>query len=157
MACNRGALMYSKKKSDGFTLIELIVAVAIIGILTTVALPNYQRYVVRSNRVAAQAAMMDLANREQQYLLANRAYTNSLTTLGYVTPSEVSSKYSFSDTGNIALSQYLDASCAVQTDTGTAPSFVITFSPITGSSQASDGALYLSSTGVKCPANKWQS
>lgn len=101
--------------------------------------------------------MMDLANREQQYLLANRAYTNSLTTLGYAAPNEVSSKYSISDTGNITLSRYLDASCAVQTDTGTAPSFVITFSPITGSSQASDGAIYLSSTGVKCPANKWQS
>ena len=130
-----------------------MIAIVIIGILASVALPSYQQYVLRGNRAAAQAAMMDIANREQQHLLSNRAFTTSLTTLNYTVPSEVTSKYTVSDTDNIELSKYLDASCAVQADTGTAPSFVITFAP--RGSQANDGTLRLSSTGIKCPAGKW--
>ncbi|GAB3549327.1 type IV pilin protein [Noviherbaspirillum agri] len=130
-----------------------MITVVIIGILASVALPSYQQYVVRSNRAAAQAAMMDIANREQQYLLSNRAFTDSLTTLNYAAPSEVTNKYTVSATGNIELGKYLDASCAVQDDTGTAPSFVISFAP--KGSQVSDGTLRLSSTGIKCPAGKW--
>ena len=90
--------------------------------------------------------MMDIANLQQQYLLVNRGYT---TTLNYTLPNNVASKYN----STIALSSYLDGSCAVQADTGTVPSYVITFSP--RGSQSSDGALYLSSTGVKCPTSKW--
>lgn len=145
----------SAKKQSGFTLIELMITVAIVVILAAVALPSYQRYIMRGNRAAAQAAIMDIANRQQQYLLANRSYTNSLTALGYAAPSEVSSKYTITDTGNIALGKYLDSSCAVQTDSGAAPTYVITFTPPSSSTQSSDGSISLSSTGVKCPANKW--
>lgn len=145
--------MYIRKKFAGFTLIELMVTVAIIGILLAVAVPSYQKYVMRGNRAAAQAAMMDIANRQQQYLLSNRAYTNSLTTLNYSAPTEVRSNYSISDTGNIELGKFLDSSCVVQTDTGTAPSFVITFAP--SGSQVSDGTIRLSNTGIKCPSGKW--
>lgn len=147
--------MPSNKNQSGFTLIELMITVAIVAILAAVALPSYQKYVIRGNRATAKAAMMDIADREQQYLLANRSYTNSLSALSYSAPAAVSGKYTISDTGNVATGQYLDASCAVQTDTGAAPSFVITFTPPTGGPQASDGSLYLSNTGVKCPANKW--
>jgi type IV pilus assembly protein PilE len=97
---------------------------------------------------------LNIANMEQQYLLANRSYTNSLSALSYSAPGSVSTNYSFtSDTGNIALASYLDASCAVAADAGGAPSFVITFSP--RGAQTSDGAISLSSTGIKCPAGKW--
>lgn len=130
-----------------------MITVAIIGILAGIALPSYQQYVLRGNRAAAQAAMMDIANLQQQYLFANRSYTNSLGDLGYSAPAEVSTKYTISDTGNITLSRFLDNACAVQTDTGTAPSFVISLEP-TGS-QSTDGTLLLSNTGVKCPADKW--
>lgn len=147
--------MRSKRSLAGFTLMELMVTVAIIGILAAVALPSYQQYVQRGNRAAAQAAMMDIVNLQQQFLLNNRAYTNSLSALAYSAPNEVSSKYTITDTGNITLSRFLDSACATQVDTGTAPSFVITLSPTSGGSQASDGALSLSNTGIKCPAGKW--
>jgi type IV pilus assembly protein PilE len=145
--------MKKDSRQTGFTLMELMITVAIIGIIAAVAIPSYQQYIQRSNRAAAQAAMMDIANRQQQFLLANRAYATSLSALGYTAPGEVSARYTISDADNIAASTFLDSACAAVADTGTLPSFVITFAPF--GSQASDGTLRLSSTGVKCPANKW--
>jgi type IV pilus assembly protein PilE len=128
-----------KASLKGFTLIELMITVAIIGILTAIALPNYQQYVIRSNRAAAQSQMMDIANREQQFLIANRAYANKAT-LGFSLPPEVSSKYTYDITADNAVSP---------------PTFLITFTPIAGTTQASDGAITLDSKGTKSPSDKW--
>jgi type IV pilus assembly protein PilE len=127
------------KTQKGFSLIELLVAVVIIGIITAIAIPSYQNYVVKGNRAAAQSYMMDLANREKQYLLDARVYTaNSATDLGVTPPADVSKHYT------------------VAVTVGTAPpSFTITATPIAGSSQANDGTLTLGSDGTKTPADKW--
>lgn len=125
---------------SGFTLIELMVVVVIIAILAMIALPSYRQYVIRSNRTAAQSQMMDIANRQQQFLLANRTYASKtvLEASGFALPTEVSRNYSYD--------------VAVGTDT--VPSFTITFTAI--NSQASDGNLTLTNTGVKTPADKWK-
>ena len=130
-----------RMKSRGFTLIELMITVAIIGVLAAVALPSYTKYIVRANRSAAQAQMLDIANRQQQFLLANRAYATKtlLTSSGYTLPTDVSPRYGYD----------------VTVGTGTVPSFIITFTPVVGSPQASDGTLTLNSEGVKAPADKW--
>jgi type IV pilus assembly protein PilE len=119
-------------KQSGFTLIELMITVAIIAIIAAIAYPSYQKYVIKSHRTNAKAQMLDIANRQQQYLLANRAYASSLTALNYTLPSDVSPRY----TAAIA------ASAAGET-----PSFTITFQA-TGS-QLSDGGLTLNSAGTK--------
>jgi len=125
------------KTRKGFTLIELIVAVAIIGILATIAIPSYRDYVIRGHRRAAQAAMMDIATRQQQFFVANRIYAGSVATLGYTLPTEVAQNYTA-------------ATAAVA---GPPPGFTITFTPQRG--QAGDGTLTLNSNGVKGPAGKW--
>lgn len=124
----------------GFTLIELMITVAVVAILAAVAFPSYQQYVIRGKRAAAQSEMMDIANRQQQFLLANRSYASKATleASGYALPTEVSANYTYD----------------ITIGAGATPSFTITFTA-TGS-QASDGPLSLTSAGVKTPASKWK-
>jgi prepilin-type N-terminal cleavage/methylation domain-containing protein len=61
-------------RARGFTLIEVMIVVVIVGILAAIAYPTYQNYMKRAARSAAQTLMLDLANREQQYLLDNRSF-----------------------------------------------------------------------------------
>src|SRR2546421_13061311 len=66
----------------GFTLIEVMIVVAVITILTAIALPSYTRYVMRGKRADAQQFIMDISSREEQYLLDARAYTAALDATG---------------------------------------------------------------------------
>lgn len=71
------------KNHRGFTLIELMIVVIVIGILAAVALPNYWNSVMKSRRSSAQSALLDLASREARYYTTNNAYTADLGKLGY--------------------------------------------------------------------------
>jgi type IV pilus assembly protein PilE len=133
---------HTKTHARGFTLIELMVTVAIVAILAAIAYPSYTQYVIRGKRAAAKAAMMDIANREQQFLLANRVYANKQTLIdnGYAMDSDVSRSYAWDVTAQNTLSP---------------PYFEITLTP-TGA-QSSDGEpLRLNSRGEKSPADKWE-
>jgi len=95
-------------RARGFSLIEIMITVVIIGILAAVAYPSYLDYIRRGNRSAAQAFMMTIAQRQEQYLLTNRSYTTTIGTggLNLSQPPETSGKYTFAVThpgGNTAL------------------------------------------------------
>ena len=117
----------SGKHQRGFTLIELMIVVAIVTIIAAVGYPNYIQYTVRSNRSAAESHMLSVANKQEQYMLDARQYfsvstatgcTNVLTasSADVTPPAEVSKHYS------------IDI-CA---STGTPPTYLITAEPTGG-------------------------
>lgn len=76
---------------------ELMITVAIIGILSAIAFPSYSRYIARANRTAVQSFMFTVSNKQEQYMLDARSYAtgaNALTTLNMTLPKEVTGKYS---------------------------------------------------------------
>lgn len=128
------------RRPRGFTLVELLIAVGIVAILAVIAIPSYQFAVIKSNRRAAQGFLMDVALRQNQILLDRRRYGASLAELGVTSvPGDVAKVYTVT----------------VAASGGPPPSYTITATPVSGSTQAGDGTLTLNSAGVKSPADKW--
>jgi len=139
-----------KRRTQGFTLIELMIVVAIIAILAAIAYPSYLRYSVRSHVSAAQAFLMDVAQREQQFLLDNRTYASRATMVGLVTaPGSFNTDY----TWDIVL----DAAAQ-----GPNPNFKVTASPVAAEFVGTYGGttynvdLSITNAGTKSPTTLWK-
>ena len=123
-------------KPRGFSLIELMIAVAIVGILVAIAVPSYQNHLRKGRRAEAQSFITQVAQRQQQYLLDARTYAlggAALTELSLVAPTSVSDHYAVTVT---------PAAPTVP------PSFTVTATP-TSTVQQPDGVLTLTNTGAK--------
>jgi len=66
----------------GFTLLEVMITVAIIGILAAVTYPSYNEYIWRSHRTEAQQELIRLANLQEQLFVDQRTYTSNMSDLG---------------------------------------------------------------------------
>ena len=70
----------TRNRTRGFTLLEVMIVVVIVGVLAAIALPAYQSQVRKSNRSAAQQFMQDVALREQQIMMDQRRYVSVAST-----------------------------------------------------------------------------
>jgi type IV pilus assembly protein PilE len=133
------------KKQKGFTLIELMVVVAVVALLATIAYPSYQNHLIKSRRAQAQTLMLEAANRQEQYILVMRQYHTAPTTLGL-------SMDGFTCTAANCSNNWYTVTIAVN-NAAAPPTYTVTATAIGG--QVSDGNLTLDSTGAKTPAEKW--
>ena len=134
------------KPQVGVTLIELMVVVVIIGILASIAYPSYSNHLAKGRRASAQAHLMDIAQRQQQYLLDARSYATSVSALT-TTPSDVAAVYT--------ISLCLSATGTCNPPGGTPPAFAAIATPKSGTVQAGDVTLSIDQAGAKSPADKW--
>jgi type IV pilus assembly protein PilE len=74
---------HSGARARGVTLIELVVAVAIVAIIASFAIPSYSAYMTRSKRAVAKSAISVVADRQEQFFLDNKRYAKDLTEIGY--------------------------------------------------------------------------
>ena len=66
-------------KRNGFSLIELMITVAIVAILASIAFPSYQSYTIRSSRSAVQSELLQLAGLQEKIFLNSNSYAVSVT------------------------------------------------------------------------------
>jgi type IV pilus assembly protein PilE len=137
----------------GFTLIELMIVVAIIGILSAIAYPSYQEYVRRGHRAEAQRGLMEAAQYMQRFYAANMAYDRLLGDTAAIANFSTSTAFPVGlRTVKSGSSTFYDVTVAPTTaTTTTAPGFKLTATPTSGSIMANDrcGSLTLDSSGIK--------
>lgn len=114
------ALIRQRKhaSNSGFTLIELMIAVAVLGLLTALALPAYQKQILKSHRTDAKTALLDLAAREERYRSINQSYTSDATALGYSSNFPISVPSASNPTYTLSVSLIGNTFTASATPTG---------------------------------------
>lgn len=123
----------------GFTLIELLIAMAALAILAALAFPSYQSHIRKARRGDAQQFAMDVAARQQQFLLDRRTYATSVTAaaadngLAMPTPSSIALYYAVTMVAN----------------TAAPPTFLVTLTPSGIQSGDSCGTMTIDQAGVK--------
>lgn len=127
------------KTERGFTLIELMVVVAIVAILAAIALPSYTQYIVRGSRQAAQTELLELGTIQEKIFLNSNNYSSSVT--GAYTGLATGG---LGKTSGVTRDNRYTISVAVD-----GPTYTLTALPVASSGQAGDGALTLTSQGQR--------
>ncbi len=130
--------------AKGITLIELLVAMAIVAIIVAIAYPSYSSYVLKTHRTAAKTKLLEIMDKQQNYYVRQMTYTKNLTDLGYKTDPVITDNQRYSiSAGNCKapLSESI-ATC-------------VTLTAKAMGEQTGDGDLVLNSAGGKSPEGKW--
>lgn len=89
----RHPLAARMRATRGFTLVELMIVVAIVGILGSIAYPSYQDYIMRTNRSAAKACLMEHAQFMERFYTTNLTYADADPDLGCRTNGNLNQRY----------------------------------------------------------------
>ena len=111
----------------GVTLIELMIVVAIVAIIFSFAYPSYERYIVRTKRAVAQNALLQVADRQQQFFMDNKRYTADLTDLGFSANPHI-----VDDTGASTVAGDTDAAYSMSLANVTPTTWTATAAPLHG-------------------------
>ena len=133
----------NKKMNSGFSLIELLIAVAILGIIAAVAYPSYQQYLIDARRTDAQQALLGFANAIERFKVENMTYQGAA----------VGGASAGIPSVNVFPSQApVDGGTAfynLSIISSTSRNYTLRAMPINGTTQQGDGLLEILSTGVK--------
>ena len=129
------------RRMRGFTLVEIMIVVAIIGVLAAIAFPSYQNHIRKANRANAQAFMAEVVQKQQIYLSTARSFAATLDELQLVPSVDVSKYYTFTLTP-IA---------------GPPIGFSLSAAPKAGTIQqhSTEPTLTIDDKGTKTPSDKW--
>lgn len=123
----------------GFTLLEVLVVVAIVGILAAIAYPSYQEYIIKTRRGDMQSEMLRIAQEAQRYQVSNRRFNG-------MTLANLSSSGSY-PSGTAYYTLAITTSATGNPAIHNAWELIAT--PISGTSQTNDGVICLNSQGHK--------
>jgi type IV pilus assembly protein PilE len=130
-------------RRNGFTLVELLVAMVVMGIITSIAMVSYRSFAVESRRATATTALSDAASRQEQFFLNNKTYTATVGAGGLNVSATVEGGY-------YALSVVAPtAACPI------ASCWVMQAAPQGNQVEDSCGTLGYTSEGDKSPAGCW--
>lgn len=142
----------ARSRAKGFTLIELMIVVAVIAIIAAIALPSYNSSVLKSKRAIGKGELMEVLTRQEQYFVNNKAYALTMGALGYGGGGTATS-YLINDQGE----EVTTNSIYRIEFFGTPTSSTFTIQAVPQNNQAADdcGTMQLSHTGAKSPAECW--
>lgn len=147
-------LTHKTRNSLGFTLIEIMITVAIIGILAAVAMPSYTSYIARAKRADARTQLLQAAQFMQRFYAANDAYDTDRggnSVLGSAVGMPDSLRKSPADGTAVYQLNTSITTAGNYTATVTASAYTLTMAPISGGTMASDacGMFTITSTGIR--------
>jgi len=130
----------------GLSLIELMVVVAIVAIISAFAYPSYERYVIKTKRSIAQNALLQIADRQQQFFMDNKRFAADLTDLGFGANPHV-----VDDDGNATVAGDSKAVYSLSLSNVTATTWTLTAAPLQGqlSRDTYCGSLSITQAGTK--------